>query len=278
MQEHHYAVEVDGPPEAVWGLFWRRTSFRGSGPVSIDILHPGDDVGEGLVRHCTFAVPRYLLSGGVGHSWEWLTEVRPPVSWKYDAVGKPLWSKAEGRTRLEDLGDGRTRIHFTETYHAFNPVVRRLLEQRVHRFISKDNDRLIAEAINGGLRAMPAQRPEGSGVTVVDLWVNALTPEAARDFTGQEENAGIGDLLGGDLRGGGGLARLVADMDDAGVDIGVLAAGLSSAAGADTLLEQVRPTGTASAWRWWRTAPTGRCGSAPGCAPWRRTSAPPSCG
>ena len=68
------------------------------------------------------ACPRYLMSGGVGKSWEWLTEVKPPVSWKYDAVGKPLWSIAEGRTRLEDLGDGRTRIHFSETYHAFNPV------------------------------------------------------------------------------------------------------------------------------------------------------------
>ena len=75
------------------------------------------------------------------------------MSWKYDAVGKPLWSIAEGRTRLEDLGDGRTRIHFSETYHAFNPVMRALLERRVHRFISKDNDRLITTAINDGIRS-----------------------------------------------------------------------------------------------------------------------------
>jgi hypothetical protein len=155
VQEHHYSVVVDGRPEDVWRLFW----YRGPRPktdsgVQIEILHPGDDVGEGLIRHCTFPVPRYLLSGGTGVSWEWLTEVRPPVSWKYDAVGKPLWSKAEGRTRLEDLGDGRTRIHFSETYHAFNPVLRVLLERRVHRFISKDNDRLITEAINAGLARM----------------------------------------------------------------------------------------------------------------------------
>jgi hypothetical protein len=120
--------------------------------VGIEILHPGDDVGEGLVRHCTFRVPRYLLTGGVGHSWEWLTEVTPHESWKYDAVGKPLWSSAEGRTRLEDLGDGRTRIHFSEKYHAFNPVLRALLERRVHRYISRDNDRLITTAINEGIR------------------------------------------------------------------------------------------------------------------------------
>ena len=39
----------------------------------IDILHPGDEIGEGLVRHCTFPVPKILGSGGVGKSWEWLT-------------------------------------------------------------------------------------------------------------------------------------------------------------------------------------------------------------
>jgi hypothetical protein len=96
-------------------------------------------------------VPRFLLSGGVGKSWEWLTEVKPYESWRYDAIGKPLWSKAQGWHRLEDLGGGRTRVHFRETYHVWNPVLRRLLERRVHRFISKDNDRVIREAIEAGV-------------------------------------------------------------------------------------------------------------------------------
>ncbi len=162
MQEHSYSVEVDGTPEEVWSLFWYRGPRPpGPGGVRIEILHPGDARGEGLVRHCTFRVPRYLLSGGVGHSWEWLTEVSPHKSWKYDAVGKPLWSQAEGRTRLEDLGDGRTRIHFTERYHAFNPVLRLLLERRVHRFISRGNDTLIARAVNEGLRRLRAAAGEG---------------------------------------------------------------------------------------------------------------------
>jgi hypothetical protein len=159
MTEHRYAVVVDGTPREVWELFWYRGPRRPtSSGVQIEILHPGDDVGEGLIRHCTFRVPRYLLSGGVGYSWEWLTQVKPYESWKYDAVGKPLWSCAEGRTRLEDLGDGRTRINFTEKYHAFNPVLRFLLERRVHRFISRDNDRLITDAVNEGIRRMRAAR------------------------------------------------------------------------------------------------------------------------
>ena len=157
MQRHEFSVVVEGKPEELWSVFWYRGPRpAGSGPggVHVEILHPGDALGEGLVRHCTFRVPRYLLSGGVGHSWEWLTQVKPYESWKYDAVGKPLWSRAEGRTRLEDLGDGSTRVHFSETYEAFNPVMRALLEKRVHRFISRDNDTLIAGALAEGLRRL----------------------------------------------------------------------------------------------------------------------------
>ena len=90
-------------------------------------------------------------------SWEWLTDVKPLESWRYDAVGKPLWSKASGFTRLEDLGNGQTRVHFRETYHVFNPVFRFFLEKIVHRYISKDNDKLIKRSIEQGVTAMRAR-------------------------------------------------------------------------------------------------------------------------
>ena len=124
------------------------------GDVRIEILHPGDEHGDGLVRHCWFGVPRYLLSGGRAQSWEWVTGVVPNQFAQYDAVGKPLWSQAHGSHRLEDLGDGRTRVHFHETYHVFNPVLRQLFERRVHRFISKDNDKTISGAVNAGVAHM----------------------------------------------------------------------------------------------------------------------------
>ena len=152
MQRHEFSVEVNAPPPEVWEVFWYRAPDRPQAKIGrIDILHPGDEVGEGLVRHCEFPVPKWLLSGGRGQSWEWLTEVKPYESWRYDAVGKPLWSRAQGRTRLEDLGDGRTRIHFQETYEAFNPVMRFALERAVHSRLSRDNDSILA-AIEGGVR------------------------------------------------------------------------------------------------------------------------------
>jgi hypothetical protein len=47
-----------------------------------------------------------------------------------------------------------------ERYHVFNPIMRLLLEQKVHHFISKDNDKLVKAGIERGLAAK-----RGSGVT-----------------------------------------------------------------------------------------------------------------
>jgi hypothetical protein len=128
------------------------------GDVRIEIIREGDEKGEGLVRTCWFRVPKLLLSGGVGRSWECVTEVVPNEFSRYLAVGKPLYSEASGWHRLEDIGGGRTRVHFGETYHAFNPVLRLLLERYVHRFISKDNDRVMLEMIEKTVAAKRAYK------------------------------------------------------------------------------------------------------------------------
>jgi hypothetical protein len=166
MREHTFSFEVDATPDEVWKALHPRPrpSETGQrrviehGDVRIEIINEGDENGEGLVRTCTFPVPKFLMSGGVGRSWECVTEVQPNELSRYEAVGKPLWSRASGWHRLEDLGDGRTRVEFGETYHAFNPVMRFLLEGYVHRFISKDNDRLVKSAVEQGVARMRARR------------------------------------------------------------------------------------------------------------------------
>jgi hypothetical protein len=163
MQDHRFDFVVNGMPEEVWDVFWGRMR-RGfeTETYSIEIYHQGDEDGNGLVRHCRFPVPRYLLSKGQAQSWEWITESVRPLSWRYDAVGKPLWSRATGWTRLEDLGDGRTRLHFRETYEALNTVMRALLEKRVHDFISKDNDKLLEASVVRSLEKL-RERKDSSG-------------------------------------------------------------------------------------------------------------------
>ena len=153
MQDHRFDFVVEGTPEEVWDVIWERNRAGiETETVKIEIFHPGDEEGNGLVRHCYFPVPKYLLSGGKAQSWEWITESRRPVSWRYDAIGKPLWSKASGWTRLEDLGDGKTRVCFRETYEVFNPLMRALFETRVHNFISEGNDTLIEASLVRSLK------------------------------------------------------------------------------------------------------------------------------
>jgi len=177
VQEHRYSFVVDATPEEIWRVMHQRppqdpTSGSGEigefgrirrkiehGPVTIEILHEGDEHGAGLVRHCYFRVPRYLLSSGVAQSWEHVTDVVPYESARYYAIGKPLWSRAEGEHRLEPLPDGKTRVHFMERYHVVNPLMRLLLERRVHHFISKENDRLVQQGIEQALAAARRAAP-----------------------------------------------------------------------------------------------------------------------
>lgn len=147
MQRHEVSFVVDAAPHRVWRLLHPKVPADAVVPRTfehpdgtITILRDGDEHGAGLVRTCTFRVPRWLLTGGVARSWEAVTDAKTDEFARYEAVGKPLWSEASGWHTLEPLdGGARTRLTFVETYHAFNPVSRLLFERRVHRFISAHN-------------------------------------------------------------------------------------------------------------------------------------------
>lgn len=137
---------VDAPPRRVWRVLHPPVPVDAPSPRiieypagSIEVLHEGDDAGQGLVRTCVFDVPRYLLSGGKARSWEVVTEARVDEISRYVSMSKPLWSRAEGYHRLSEQPDGSTLLTFHETYHVFNPVLRALLARRVHAGITADN-------------------------------------------------------------------------------------------------------------------------------------------
>ena len=54
--------------------------------VRIEIVHRGNQIHEGLVRHCHYPIPKYLLSQGVAQSWELVTDVVPNASYRYRAI------------------------------------------------------------------------------------------------------------------------------------------------------------------------------------------------
>jgi hypothetical protein len=146
MQSYTVTFSVDAPPRKVWRILHPPPPADAPRPRvieypagSMEILNEGNEAGEGLVRTCVFDVPRYLLSGGKARSWETVTEAEINKLSRYVSISKPLWSRAEGYHRLDEQPDGTTHLTFHETYHAYNPVLRVLLERRVHDKISRDN-------------------------------------------------------------------------------------------------------------------------------------------
>jgi hypothetical protein len=158
VRRHEIRFAVDAPRHRVWRAFHPKAPPPSDGGRRVleypngrlEVIREGDEHGEGLVRTCEFRVPRWLGSGGRARSWEVVTEVRPDEYARYEAVGKPLWSRSEGWHELVDLPDGRTGLTFVEIYDTFNPVLRRLFEARVHGFISRHNDQ-IYESLLGSL-------------------------------------------------------------------------------------------------------------------------------
>ena len=147
MQRYEVTFVVDAPPHRVWRLFHPKTPADAVVPRTIEhphgtitILKDGDEDGAGLVRTATFPVPKWLLSRGRGESFEVVTEAKKNEFARYEAVGKPLWSKVTGWHTLEPAKDGEaTRLTFVEIYEAKNPILRRLFEKRLHKVISDDN-------------------------------------------------------------------------------------------------------------------------------------------
>lgn len=145
---------VEAPARKIWRVLHPPAPRDAASPRiieypggSMEILNEGDEAGQGLVRTCVFDVPRYLLSGGKARSWEVVTEARINQLSRYVAIGKPLWSRAEGYHQLDEQADGTTLLTFHETYHAYNPVLRALFEGPVHAKISADNLAIYEHAL-----------------------------------------------------------------------------------------------------------------------------------
>lgn len=166
MQQRTFSFEIEAPRADIWSILHPRLRpdpsgarrVLESGGVRIEILSSGDESGQGLVRTCTYRMPRWVLSRGVGRSWECVTEVRPDqFSSTYEAIARHPWAFASGWHRLDDLGDGRTDVGFGETYEVASTMLRPV-ESRLHGFITRDNERVMRDAITAGLEAMRAYR------------------------------------------------------------------------------------------------------------------------
>jgi hypothetical protein len=122
--------------------------------VRVDVLHPGDAAGNGLLRRVIYRMP----FGRVGAALELVTEVRPERGYTYTMISRAPGNDQTGRVRLEPVAPQQTRLHFEERYHLVSAPWR-WFEGPIYRFINRQNEASM-RALSDWLSGHPEYRPE----------------------------------------------------------------------------------------------------------------------
>jgi hypothetical protein len=156
VREHRYTLDMPHSAERVWALMqdYPRWTVYAPMVVRVDVLHPGDARGNGLLRRVIYRLPL----GRRGSALELVTDVEPARGYTYTMIGRTPGNDQTGRVRLEPLGAGRTRLHFEERYH-LTRAPWRWLEGPIYRFINRQNERSM-QSLSGWLAAHPEYRPD----------------------------------------------------------------------------------------------------------------------
>ena len=152
MRRHEFSVEVPHSPRRLWALFQRYDLWKEYAPgvLDVEIVHPGDAAGNGLLRRVIYPLP----FGRRGESFELVRNVRENEGYDYLMLRTGL----SGEMRLEPLGPNRTRLHFNETFHMTQPVLR-WFEGPIYRYINRKNEESM-RAASAWLAAHPEFRPD----------------------------------------------------------------------------------------------------------------------
>ena len=75
MREHRYSLDLPHSPARLWALMQDYPRWTEYAPmvVRVEVLHPGDRGGNGLLRRVVYRLP----FGRVGSALELVTEVEP---------------------------------------------------------------------------------------------------------------------------------------------------------------------------------------------------------
>ena len=137
MREHRYTLDMPHGAERVWALMqdYDRWTVYAPMVVGVEVLHPGDAGGNGLLRRVIYKLPL----GRRGTAIELVTDVEPERGYTYRMIGRQPGQDQTGRVRLEPLGPSETRLHFEERYH-LTSAPWKWFEGPIYRFINKQNE------------------------------------------------------------------------------------------------------------------------------------------
>ncbi len=156
MREHRYTVEFPHPPARLWALMQDYDRWAEYAPMvlGVEVLHPGDERGNGLLRRVLYKLPL----GRRGSALELVTDVEPARGYTYTMIGRQPGNDQTGRVCLEPVGEDRTRLHFEERYH-LTQLPWRLFEGPIYRFINRQNEESMRR-LSEWLTAHPEYRPD----------------------------------------------------------------------------------------------------------------------
>jgi hypothetical protein len=128
MKEYQYSIDLPHAAARIWTLmndYHRWAEFAKPMVIGVSVAEPGDEIGNGLVRHVRYRLPLGLK----GTSVETISDVELGVGYTYTAE-----SGTVGKLRLEELGPESTRMHFEESLRLKWPLI--WFEGRIQKFIA----------------------------------------------------------------------------------------------------------------------------------------------
>jgi hypothetical protein len=156
VREHRYALEIPHSAARLWALFQDYDRWTDYAPmvVDVEVVHPGDAGGNGLLRRVIYRLP----FGRRGSALELVTDVEPGRGYTFTMLSRGPGNDQTGRIRLEAAGPNRTVLHFEERYH-LTSAPWRWFEGPIYRFINRKNEESMRRA-SAWLSAHPEYRPD----------------------------------------------------------------------------------------------------------------------
>ena len=156
MREHRYSVALPHSAERLWALMQDTDNWSQYAPmvIRVDVLHPGDGAGNGLLRRVVYQLPL----GRRGSALELVTDVEEARGYTYTMISRVPGNDQTGRVRLEPLGPNQTRLQFEERYNLVG-IPWRWFEGPIYRFINRKNEESMRR-LSEWLTRHPEYRPD----------------------------------------------------------------------------------------------------------------------
>ncbi len=156
MREHRYSVDFPHSTQRLWALMQDYDRWTEYAPmvVGVEVLWPGDERGNGLLRRVIYKLP----FGRRGSALELVSEVEAARGYRYTMISRQPGNDQSGRVQLEPLGPDKVRLHFEERFHIVGAPLR-WFEGPIYRFINRKNEESMRR-MSDWLTAHPEYRSD----------------------------------------------------------------------------------------------------------------------